>query len=109
VRDVVLSDIDITYRGGLSALSAPVPEKPDAYPEPSMFGPLPAWGLFVRHAKDVTVAGATLSTAQPDGRPALWLHDVEGMHFQDIRLHNDAATPPLVCQDVRGLTGEIMP
>lgn len=109
VRDVVLSDIDITYRGGLSALEGPVPEKPDAYPEPSMFGPLPAWGLFVRHAADLMVAAACLSTARPDGRPALWLEDVEGACFQDIRLRNDAATPPLVCQDVRGLTGEIMP
>ncbi|OYQ31385.1 exo-poly-alpha-D-galacturonosidase [Niveispirillum lacus] len=109
VRDVVLSEIDITYRGGRPALDGPVPEKPDAYPEPSMFGPMPAWGLFMRHAADVTIAGATLSTAQPDGRPALWLHDVAGAHFQDIRLRNNAMTLPLVCQDVRGLTGEVVP
>lgn len=109
VRDVILSDIDITCRGGLSSLDRAVPEKPDAYPEPSMFGLLPAWGLFVRHAAGVRVDGACLSTAQPDGRPALWLHDVEGAHFQDMCLRNDAATPPLVCRDVRGLTGEIMP
>ncbi len=109
VCDVMLSDIDITYRGGLSALDAPVPEKPDAYPEPSMFGPMPAWGLFIRHAADVRVAGASLSTATPDGRPALWLDDVEGAHFDRIDLKNDAATPPLICRDVRGLTGEFMP
>lgn len=109
VRDVVLSDIDITYRGGLSALDTPVPEKPDAYPEPSMFGPLPAWGLYVRHAAGVRVEGTCLSTTRPDGRPALWLEDVEGAHVQDITLKNDAVTPPLVCRDVRGLTGEILP
>ncbi|MFV3126028.1 glycoside hydrolase family 28 protein [Niveispirillum sp. KHB5.9] len=109
VRDIVLSDIDITYRGGMPVTDMPVPEKPDAYPEPSMFGPLPCWGLFVRHAADVRVDGATLTAALPDGRPALWLEDTDFVHFQDIALHNKAGTKALVCQDVRGLTGEVRP
>jgi hypothetical protein len=32
-----------------------VPEKPKQYPDPTMFGPLPASGLFLRHAEDVSL------------------------------------------------------
>ena len=30
-------------------------EKPGEYPQPTMFGPLPAFGLFLRHASDLSL------------------------------------------------------
>lgn len=41
----------------------------DTYPEPTMFGALPATGLFVRHAKNVEVSNLEIATVQPDARP----------------------------------------
>ena len=50
-----------------------VPERENGYPEPSMFGLLPACGLFVRHAKNVSVEHFETSFAKEDTRPAIVL------------------------------------
>ncbi|TDX02036.1 glycoside hydrolase family 28 protein [Dinghuibacter silviterrae] len=71
VEDVVLEDIAVTYPGGGTRLvnAGPVPENPSDYPEFSMFGELPAWGLYVRHANGVTLKNVTLTAKTPDYRP----------------------------------------
>ena len=33
-----------------------MPDRPQAYPEPSMFGILPAWALYVRHATGIQMS-----------------------------------------------------
>lgn len=103
VEDVTFQDIRITYAGGLDAVTGTVPEKPDAYPEPSMFGTLPAYGLYVRHARSLHLRDIHLSTLAPDGRPAVWLEDVDGVRIDNLQTRNAAHTPRLVCRDVRGL------
>jgi len=103
IEDVTLQDIRITYAGGLGAVTDPVPEKPDAYPEPSMFGTLPAYGLYVRHARGLHLRDIHLSTLAPDGRPAVWLEDVAGVRIDNLQTRNAANTPRLVCREVRGL------
>ena len=59
ISGVVLKNIIITTAGGgrrdvadapLDKLAA-IPEQADRYPEFSMFGELPAWGFYVRHAR----------------------------------------------------------
>ena len=54
-----------------------VPEREDQYPEPSMFGILPAWGFFIRHAKGIELDGLDLTTMLPDKRPKFVLIDVQ--------------------------------
>ena len=55
VEDVRISNFTAVHVGAGSARDAQreVPEHPDHYPEPSMFGVTPAYGLFVRHARNV--------------------------------------------------------
>jgi polygalacturonase len=81
VERVTLRDIRLTYDGGGTAEDAALvpPEVASAYPEPSMFGTLPSWGFYVRHAKDITIDGLTLATAKPDARPAVKVEDATGM------------------------------
>jgi len=62
-----------------------VPENEANYPEPSMFGLLPAYGLFVRHAKNISVSNVEVSFAKEDTRPAIVLMDVTGADFDSIR------------------------
>ena len=52
IEDVKLSNIRIIYKGGGTLAQAAVspPEKESNYPEPSMFGDIPAYGFFIRHA-----------------------------------------------------------
>ncbi|MDP3406258.1 MAG: glycosyl hydrolase family 28-related protein [Brevundimonas sp.] len=81
IEDVVLRNVHLTYAGGGTAADAerPVPELPHAYPEPSMFGTSPAFGLFARHVRGLTLDDVTLNTEGPDARPETRLDDVEGL------------------------------
>jgi polygalacturonase len=81
VEDVVLEDIKVTYPGGGVALSKMglIPENPSEYPEFSMFGELPAWGLYIRHATGITLKNVVLTAAAPDYRPTTVYEDVTGI------------------------------
>ena len=65
VENVSLSNIQITFSGGAPYQSAdlPIPEVEGAYPEAEMFGAVPVYGLFVRHARGVTLTNVNLRTA----------------------------------------------
>jgi hypothetical protein len=63
-----------------------VPEYERAYPDPDVFGTMPAWGLFVRHVANLRVRGVELRSFSPDARPAVALDDVAGAHFADFAL-----------------------
>lgn len=71
IQDVTLSNIRLSYRGGGAAeWSERRPgDLPDAYPEPSMFGPSPVHGLWARHVDGLRIDNLTIETATPDPRP----------------------------------------
>jgi len=80
IEDVYLNDILLhQVGGGTKDMAAIQPaEAPEKYPEPKMFGPLPAYGLFARHVKGLDISNIEMRTAQPDNRPAFWLDDIQG-------------------------------
>jgi hypothetical protein len=84
IEDVTIENIRIEFEGGGSAEDAKrtVPENPDKYPEYSMFGRLPAYGFYVRHARGIRFRNLRLTTVKPDGRPALVQDDVEDLPEQ---------------------------
>lgn len=51
-----------------------------------MFGTLPAWGLWLRHARDITIDGMRLATATPDARPRFLAEDVQRLSVHDSAL-----------------------
>ena len=56
-EDVTLSDIHIYHQGGYTeadGLLTP-PEQEKVYPEPWMFGTIPAKGFYIRHARNITL------------------------------------------------------
>ncbi|HQZ97448.1 MAG TPA: glycoside hydrolase family 28 protein [Pyrinomonadaceae bacterium] len=90
VEDVRLSNIRIHYKGGGTKQDAArvVPENEKSYPEPSMFGVLPAYGFYVRHAKGITFDNVKVTFDKPEERPAFVLDDVK-----DIDLFRIDAQP----------------
>jgi polygalacturonase len=125
VEDVKLTNIRILAKGGLTldqvAKQPPdlvntfffratggvpprepyaTPEREKEYPEPSMFGILPAWGFFIRHARGIELNGIDLSTMQEDGRPAFVLDDVKNSDFQNIKAKKTAGVEPFVQMNV---------
>jgi polygalacturonase len=95
IEDVNLSDIRILYRGGGTREQAETeaPERDNSYPEPSMFGVLPAYGLFVRHVRNLTVDHLEVGFVQDDQRPAILLGDVTGASFDHLRAQHGAGIP----------------
>lgn len=78
IRNVTLSNIHLSYRGGGPAEWAErrPGDLPEAYPEPSMFGPSPAYGLWARHVEELAIENLTIETATPDARPERLFEDV---------------------------------
>ena len=104
VEDVQISNVRIVYKGGGTAEDAArvPPENETAYPEPSMFGTLPAYGLFVRHAKNIALRDVEVSFLGREQRPAVALHDVDGIRFDGLRAARTAGVPLFTLRDVRG-------
>jgi polygalacturonase len=77
VADVAIERVHLGFRGGGTAEDAArrPPEVASAYPEPSMFGVLPAWGLWMRHTRGIAIDRLTMETATPDARPPIVLED----------------------------------
>jgi polygalacturonase len=88
VEDVKVSDVYLEQAGGGTAETAALrpEEKADAYPEPTMFGMLPATGWYVRHARNVEFSNVEIATVKEDARPAVCLEDVQGADFFRLKL-----------------------
>jgi len=127
VEDVRFSNVRILYRGGLTletAASQPanlvnnffrppggnpprdpyaVPEREAMYPEPSLFGVLPAYGFYVRHATGVRMDGVEVGFMTTDTRPAFVLDDVRDVELHGVRAQVAPKVPTLVLRDVEEL------
>ncbi len=132
VEDITLSDIRIVSRGGLTpgivaqqpaelvnmfflrgppepGVTGPrdplvVPLREKSYPEPSMFGLLPAGAVYARHVKNLTVRNVSVNFTQPDTRPRVVLDDVTGAIFDRFDVAPAGDGKAFVLRDVRGFT-----
>jgi len=83
IEDVKLSNIYIETVGGTAESAAQIqpPEFENKYPEPGMFGPMPASGFFLRHVRNIEMSHLEIANTVPDSRPAFHLADVEHSDF----------------------------
>jgi polygalacturonase len=126
VEDVKLSGIRILYRGGLSldqVAKQPAdvvnafffrggvparepyatPEREKEYPEPSMFGLVPAYGFFIRHATGVQLNDINIGYMKEDTRPAFVLDDVKDISFSHVKAQKAEGVPEFVLINVEKL------
>jgi hypothetical protein len=125
IEDVRMSDIRVISRGGLSlddAAKQPAnlvnrfflrgagladprdpylpPEQEKGYPEPSMFGILPAYGIYARHAKGLFFRDIELGFVKDDTRPVVVLDDVAGAEFEHVTAGRAGGAPFFVLRKV---------
>jgi polygalacturonase len=93
IEDIKISDVFLEQVGGAGAEMAALQpeEKVAGYPDPHMFGDLPATGFFVRHVRNLEMSNVEIVTRATDARPAFWLQDVEGADFFRVRVPQGAA------------------
>jgi hypothetical protein len=104
VQDVVIENIEIVYGGGVKPeipemdadrLMA-VPENPAGYPEFSMFGELPAWGFYIRHASGIKFKNVKFSFQEDDNRPGIVVDDVKGLMIDGLKITSMKRLPVLL-------------
>lgn len=78
-----------------------VPQMVKGYPEPSSHGILPAYGLFISHAKNVKIDNVEIAAIEEDKRPVIVLMDVEDIKFSDMKVDKSAEAPYFVLKNVK--------
>jgi len=73
-----------------------VPEMTREYPEPSMLGILPAYGIYARHVKGLKLNGVRLRYKVADERPAVVLDDVGESQFTGFAAMTAHGVPAIV-------------
>jgi len=63
----------------------------ESYPEPDMFGRLPAYALFARHLIGFDMRDADFSYEKEEARPAVQLRDVVRVDTENIRAQKPGA------------------
>jgi len=103
IEDVTLSDVRIAYQGGGTAADAGLEpeEKETDYPEPDMFGTIPAYGVYARHVNGLAARHVNFTIDKPDARPALRLEDVNGADIDHLVLPPRTAGALFVLRSVR--------
>jgi polygalacturonase len=76
VGRVMLERVRIRALGGGTRVYEAVPERADAYPQCTMFGRLPAWGVYARHVDGLVLQDLECTTVEPDEREMIVLDDV---------------------------------
>lgn len=108
VEDIVFSNIWIKIKGGAPASQATVsvPELENIYPDPQEFGDIPAYGFFIRHAKNIQMTNINLEFDEPDARPVFILDDVKGADFFNINAEIKGDVPVFWLKNVTDFSVE---
>jgi hypothetical protein len=86
IEDLILSNIYIAVKGGAAAREPVELEEMDqVYPEPFHWGPLPAWGLWARHVRNLTLTDVEVKAYLADARPPMAFVDVQGLTNERVR------------------------
>lgn len=103
VEDVLLENIEIIYAGGADSTVNyfPVAEAEQMtnavadYPEFSMFGEVPAWGIFIRHAHNIRMKNIRMVQQKPDYRTGLLLLQTDAVDIRKLDFTGPLTVPPV--------------
>lgn len=89
IEDIKIQDIYFEHQGGGSkAMADRVPpelihDRP--WPDPDMFGDIPASGFFLRHIDNIEFNNVEVAFQHPDARPVFWMDRVNGSEFFHLK------------------------
>jgi polygalacturonase len=102
IQDVTLDNIRIYYRGGGTKAQAALqpPEKEGDYPEPTMFGEIPAYGFFIRHVNGLEMNGVSVSYLKDEPRAPFILADAKSVELRNIKAPHGPDIPSFILKNV---------
>ncbi|MBN2377643.1 MAG: glycoside hydrolase family 28 protein [Sedimentisphaerales bacterium] len=98
IENISLSNIQLFAKGNITAndFRIKVSEDERGYPQPTAWGNLPAFGLFLRHVRGVTLNGVMLGVDEPDVRCPIWADDVQQLSIRQTRISGPIISGPFV-------------
>src|SRR5436190_620526 len=102
IEDLRLSNIRVYYQGGGTKEQAALepPEKENDYPEPTMFGQIPAYGFFIRHVRGLEMSDVAVTYLKADARPAFILSDAKAVDLRNIKARHGQGLASFILKDV---------
>ncbi len=95
IHDVTIRNVHVITKGGGTkeqATTKPA-ENENRYPEPTMFGQMPAYGFYIRHARGIELSDIHLDYEKLDERPPIVLDDAEGTELTNIKAQHAPDVP----------------
>ena len=95
ITDLKISDVYLHHQGAGTAEMAALrpPENETGYPDPHMFGPMPAHGFYIRHVSNIELTNVEIACTSPDMRPAFLLASVTDADLFRIKLPTSTHQP----------------
>ena len=102
IQDVKLNNIQFLVRGGAPKeySEIEVPELEEDYPDPRLFGKIPAYGFFIRHVNGIEFNNVEVKFMERDFRPAMMLEDVHNVSFHGMKTEKVSGVPTFRLRDV---------
>ena len=91
MENISLDDIHLTFGGGGTAEDAARRNLPEIAGEYFMMGPMPAYGLYVRGVRGLTMQNIRLQVSTPDLRPAVIFDQVTDATIQNLSVEGNPA------------------
>jgi polygalacturonase len=105
IEDINIHDVYFEHGGSgtkeMAALNPPEAAEDKDYPDPDMFGDIPASGFFLRHVNNIEFTNVEIAFRQPDARPVFWMDGVEGADFFHVKTPKALSAPVFALHDVQ--------
>jgi len=92
MENISLNNIHLTFGGGGTAEDAARRDLPEIAGEYFMMGPMPAYGLYARGVKGLTLQNIRFQFATPDLRPAVIFDHVTDAAVNGLNVQAEAST-----------------
>lgn len=90
LENISFDNIHLTFGGGGTAEDAARRDVPQIFGEYFRLGPMPAYGLYARNARGITLHNVRFQVSTPDLRPAMILDHVEDVAVNGLSVQGNA-------------------
>ena len=111
LSNISLQNIYVEYKGGGTTAQGTkdFPELEKGYPEPSLLGINPAYGLFARHISGLKLNNINFNLKENDGRPAIICDDIQKLEIYHFNAPANGSSNVFSFKNITGFTVEGSP